>query len=118
MNSKRKGARRELELAKFLTAHGFPARRGQQFKGTEDSPDVECDSLPLHIECKARQKLSLPAWVERARTEAGYNRTAAVFTKRNRGRWLVTLDAEDFLRLMESNAVSEREHPRNRVSAP
>ena len=39
MNSRRKGAVGEREIAKYLREHGFTeARRGQQFKGGADSP--------------------------------------------------------------------------------
>jgi hypothetical protein len=46
MNSRNKGKRGELEAAHMLTHEGFPARRGQQFSGGTDSPDVVCESLP------------------------------------------------------------------------
>jgi Holliday junction resolvase len=64
VNSRAKGAAAELELAKVLTASGFPAERGQQRKGGADSPDVLCPSLTgFHIEAKitASCKLFSPA---------------------------------------------------------
>ena len=42
INSRAKGARYERELARYLDENGFPARRGQQFAGGSDSPDVVC----------------------------------------------------------------------------
>ena len=51
-NSRAKGCNGERQLAKLLTSLGYPARRGQQFRGTKDSPDVVCDSIKAHIECK------------------------------------------------------------------
>jgi Holliday junction resolvase len=57
VNSRQKGARGERQWAKELNAMGFnsdePARRGQQFSGSKDSPDVVCKALAcLHPEVK------------------------------------------------------------------
>mgnify|MGYP007029125919 FL=1 len=52
INSRSKGARYERELSKYLSENGFPARRGQQFAGGSDSPDVVSDEFPFHIEAK------------------------------------------------------------------
>ncbi len=46
VNSRQKGARGERQWRDELRAHGFQARRGQQFSGPPESPDVVCDSLP------------------------------------------------------------------------
>ena len=48
-NSRRKGARGELELAAKFTDAGFPARRGQQPAGGPDSPDVVPSIPSLHV---------------------------------------------------------------------
>jgi|ERR1041384_3043973 hypothetical protein len=51
MNSRQKGARGERRWRDELRAHGFDARRRQQFSGSPDSPDVVCDELDwLHFE--------------------------------------------------------------------
>ncbi len=49
INSRQKGARYEREVARYLSEHGFPSRRGQQFAGSSDgsSPDVVSD-FPFH----------------------------------------------------------------------
>ncbi len=60
INSRRKGAAIELKAAKFLTSLGYPARRGQQFAGGNDSPDVICDELKhLHFEVKGDRSIGL-----------------------------------------------------------
>lgn len=78
INSRAKGKRGELELAKRLTELGHPARRGVQFKGGEESPDVVCPSLEgFHIECKLTatcqmfSPAQLMAWDAQARADAG-----------------------------------------------
>lgn len=60
MNSRRKGKVGEREFAALLREHGFDARRGQQFAGGTDSPDVVSDALAwLHVEVKRVQNLNL-----------------------------------------------------------
>jgi hypothetical protein len=100
MMSKRKGKSGESEVAHLLSDTGFPARRGQQFKGTPDSPDVVCESLPLHIEVKRTEKLSLYPVIEKAQADAG-DQPAVVFHRRNNMPWLTILTANDFLKLMK-----------------
>ena len=52
MNSRNKGKRGELEWRDVIRSHGYEARRGQQFSGSPDSPDVVTD-LPYHFEVGA-----------------------------------------------------------------
>lgn len=71
MNSLRKGKRFERELANFLKALGFKARRGRQFKGGPDSPDVIVEGERFHIEAKAGYERFDPKWIEQAKKDAG-----------------------------------------------
>jgi Holliday junction resolvase len=101
INSKQKGKRGELELAHFLTDSGHEARRGQQFKGTPDSPDIICESLDfLHIECKRTESLSIYKALEQAQKDKGDSQKAVVFHRRNGKEWTVILNASDFLALI------------------
>ena len=51
MNGRQRGHRGERQGRDELRAHGYAARRGQQFAGSPDSPNVVCESLPwLHFE--------------------------------------------------------------------
>jgi hypothetical protein len=43
VNSRQKGARGERQWRDELRADGYEARRGQQFCGSAESPDVVCD---------------------------------------------------------------------------
>jgi hypothetical protein len=107
MNSRAKGQRGERELADFLTAAGFPARRGQQFAGGQDSPDVVCPGLPFHIEAKRTECLNLEAAISQADRDAGGRKPWAVFHRRNRTGWRVTLDAAAFLALARAAQSQE-----------
>ena len=100
-NSRQKGKRGELEVVHLLKSYGFEARRGQQFKGTEDSPDVIHNMEGFFIEVKLRQAFNLHATMEQASDEAASSEAPVVFHRKNGKPWLVTLDAEDFLEMVK-----------------
>jgi hypothetical protein len=101
MNSRRKGKVGELAFAKVLESHGFVARRGQQFRGGHDSPDVICD-LPYHWEVKRTERLRIEEAYAQAVAECPTGKVPIVAHKRNHGEWMVTLSAEDFLVLLKN----------------
>jgi len=107
LNSKQKGKRGEREAAAFLTDEGFPARRGQQFAGGTDSPDVVCESLSgLHFEVKRCEKGNPYDWISQAQRDAGY-KLPVVLHRRNDHEWLAVMPAKDFFRIVrESNFVA------------
>lgn len=103
MNCRAKGARGEREAASLLTDEGFPARRGQQFAGGTDSPDVVCPSLPaLHFEVKRVQAGNPYVWMAQAERDAGY-KIPVVLHRRNDHKWLAILPAEHFLRILRES---------------
>lgn len=96
--SRNKGKVGERELAAALRAEGFEsARRGQQYSGSETSADVV--GLPgIHIECKRVEKLNIYEAVEQAQRDAGDSgELPAVFHRRNRKPWLVTMPLSDWM---------------------
>jgi Holliday junction resolvase len=99
-HSRNKGKRGELELAHWLTDRGFPATRGQQFKGGGDSPDVVCPSLPnIHIECKRVEAGNPYKWMEQATRDAG-EKLPIVFHRKNGQDWIAILPADKLLQLI------------------
>jgi Holliday junction resolvase len=101
INSRSKGKRGELELAKYLRDAGYPnARRGQQFKGGTDSPDVVCPGLSeeFHIECKCVEAGNPYNWLAQAQRDAN-GKVPVVAHKKSRKEWVVILTLEDFLNL-------------------
>jgi len=101
INSRAKGKRGELELSAFLDSLGHPARRGQQFKGSGDSPDVVCPSLPgIHLEAKRVQAGNPYNWLLQAIGDAGA-KIPVVAHKRNRKEWLAILRLEDLIRIID-----------------
>ncbi len=99
--SRDKGKRGELEVVALLKKHGFEARRGQQFRGGSDSPDVIHNIEGIFIEVKLRQALNIYAALEQANEEKPEGDSVLLFHRKNNKRWLVTCDAEEFLVLME-----------------
>lgn len=100
MNSNRKGKRGEREFAAVLREAGFDARRGRQFAGGPDSPDVASKALSwLHVEVKRVQRLNVADACARAEADAG-GKPFAVAHRRNGSPWLVTVRAELFFKLL------------------
>lgn len=110
-SSRRKGKNGELELAALLRSHGVPARRGRQFAGGPDSPDV-IGLDGVHVEVKRCESLRLWPALEQARREAREGDLASVWHRSNGREWVVILSAEDFLamyRALSAQTVTQRE---------
>jgi hypothetical protein len=100
MNSRNKGKVGEREFASLLREHGYDARRGQQFSGGADSPDVVSDALAwLHFEIKRVQNLNLADACAQAEGDAG-GKPWVVAHRRNHAPWLITMRAEFFFELI------------------
>lgn len=96
MNSREKGKKGERELAGILKAHGYKARRGQQYCGTSGEADVV--GIPgVHIECKRVEALNIYTAMTQAVRDARPGEIPAVFHRKNREGWLVTMRLEDYL---------------------
>ena len=82
MNSRAKGKRFELTLARMLRADGYEARRGQQFSGANGDADVV--GLPgIHIEAKHAEQFRIYDWMDQAKRDARDGELPAVFFKKN-----------------------------------
>lgn len=100
-HSREKGKRGEREVAELLRENGFMARRGQQFKGGPDSPDVVHSIPRLHIEVKRTEAFQLYKALEQADDEiTEAHKMPVVFHRRNSQAWVVVMYAEDFLALV------------------
>ena len=99
INSREKGKRGEREACCFLTTLGYTAKRGQQYAGGTDSPDVIHDVPGIHIEVKRVERLNLSCAMEQARRDAG-PKVPVVMHRRNGEPWLVTVPAEAFFKMV------------------
>ena len=99
MNSRSKGKRGELEWRDVIRSHGYEARRGQQFSGSPDSPDV-ITNLPCHFEVKRVERLNIDSAMKHAEGECG-EKPPLVAHRKNGGPWMVTMLAPTFFNLIE-----------------
>jgi Holliday junction resolvase len=100
VNSREKGKRGERQWRDELRANGYMARRGQQFSGSPDSPDVVCEELAwLHFEVKAVERLNIEDAMGQARRD-GAGKVPVVAHKRSFRPWLVTMEAETFFQFL------------------
>ena len=103
INSKAKGKRFELELARKFREHGYDeARRTAQFCGnTGEAADVV--GLPyLHIEAKRVERLNIYDAMAQAKHDAKASKKdvmPAVFHKKNNCKILVTMEFDDFMKI-------------------
>ena len=99
--SRDKGQRGEREVAALMRTHGFEAERGQQRSGSPDSPDVKHNIPGLYVEVKFCEQLSpRAALLQASRDATGGNKIPVVFHRRRRKPWIIIMDANDFLSLM------------------
>ena len=99
--SQRKGRGGELELAQVLQGYGYDVKPGRsQSYGAE--PDL--NGLPgVHIECKRCEQVRLSEWMAQAErdSERFHDGLPAVFHRRNRQGWLVTMRLLDWLEMYQ-----------------
>lgn len=97
--ARQKGAQGEREVAEIMKRFGIEARRGCQFSGGKDSPDVVTDLEDWHFEVKRVEALKL--WDAMAQaTKDAQGRKPVVVHRRNSTRWVAILDFETFLSLV------------------
>ncbi len=113
MNSREKGKRGERQWRDELRANGYGARRGQQFSGSTDSPDVVCPGLAwIHFEVKSVERLNIEEAMGQARRDCRGSsansrspmaKVPVVAHRRRFCGWLVTMEAETFFRLLRGD---------------
>lgn len=100
--SRAKGARGEREAAQaWADALGLDpsaCRRGQQFAGGTESPDVVHPLKEIHLEVKRCEKGNPYHWVEQAVRDAG-PKVPLVLHRRNGCEWLAIVRLADVPRL-------------------
>lgn len=109
MNSRDKGKRGEREWAQVLRDMGFTqARRGMQFSGSPESPDVVGGIPNTHAEVKRVENLNINEAMKQAIRDSGPDQVPYVAHRRNGTPWLVTLLASDLERFSKSFVSIER----------
>ncbi len=97
--SRTKGKKYERHVSNRLKAMGHATRRGVQFQGGPDSPDVV--GIPgVHIECKHMARVNIQAAMRQALADCGEN-VPVIFHRSNRGDDLVSLRLDDLPTLLD-----------------
>lgn len=103
-SSQAKGKAGEQELARLLRQHGYEIERGGCLSFGE-RPDLV--GLPgIHVECKRVERLNLDtAMAQAIRDSARFGDGApAVFHRRSRRPWLITMRLDDWLEIYRTFA--------------
>jgi len=97
--SREKGKRGEREAAAELgSLLGCTARRGVQYQGGHDSPDVVLEGVNVHVEAKRVEALNLYAALEQARQDAG-DKVPMVWHRRNAKPSVVIVETTNLVQL-------------------
>jgi hypothetical protein len=113
-----KGKRGEREAAAELAAVlGVTARRGVQYHGGPDSPDVVLEGVPIHVECKRTERLSLWPAVDQAVADAGQS-VPMVWHRCNRRDSVVIVRTCDLARLVEVLQNAAPQNATAKVAGP
>ena len=94
--SRDKGANGERELARLLKDfYGIEVRRGQVFNGEPDIVGLD----GIHVEVKRVERLNINDAMEQSREAAKKHQDGVpvVIHRRNRTRWMVTMDLTDWV---------------------
>ena len=97
INSRNKGKKGERELANILKDYGYDCRRGQQYNGLDGEDVVGLDYI--HIECKRVQKLNIDEALQQAKRDSKAGQIPTVFHRKNKEKWKVTMDLDDWIKL-------------------
>ena len=107
INSKRKGAAGERELARKLNEYGFNTRRSVQYNGKADDGKADLVNLPgIHIECKRVERLNLADAMAQAIHDAK-GEMPTVFHRKNHCEWLVTVRLSAWIELYKKYKEAE-----------
>ena len=104
--ARNKGANAERELASIIREHGYDVHRGKVFYHESDVV-----GLPgIHVECKRVEHLNIEKAMQQAVEEADKRKDGApaVFHRKDRGEWLVTLRIDDFFTLYRGEANGKK----------
>jgi len=97
--SRNKGKAGEREAAAELRRlFGVEARRGRQYQGGDESPDVIADIPGVHIEVKRAEALRLYPALKQAIEDAGDN-IPVILHRANRQPWVAIVRLDDLPRL-------------------
>lgn len=99
INSKRKGNAGERELSNKLKEYGYDCRRTNQYCGNTGEADDVTGLEYIHIECKRVERLNIDEAIEQSKRDTKDDKLPAVFHRKNRKEWLVTMELDDWIKI-------------------
>ena len=87
-------------FAKYLRQFGYEARRGQQYRGGDDAPDVIHSVPGIHFEVKFREHLDMKTAIKQAQTDAPKGQCPVVAFKRKNKDWVAVMAMDDLVQLI------------------
>ena len=103
INSKRKGAVGEREVAHILQEHGYDARRTAQYCGnTGDAADV-IGLDGFHIEVKRCETTKIWDWIHQAERDHKAEEIPLVVFRKSHEDWHVVLKFTSFLKIIKKS---------------
>lgn len=104
-SSRNKGKRGEREAAKALQkvlGSEIEARRGIQFAGGPDSPDIVTNIEGIHFEVKRTESLSLYKAIDQAQNDCKPDQVPVVLHRRNHQPWLIVFELDRLPEFVEA----------------
>ena len=103
-SQQKKGRGGELELVRLLTEKGYNSVQAGRALSYGSQPDI-IGLEGVHVEVKRCEALRLSEWMKQAirDSEKFQDGEPAVFHRRNREGWLVTMPLESWLRIYDQN---------------
>jgi hypothetical protein len=103
--SRQKGKRGEREAAAELAVvFACDARRGVQFQGGPDSPDVVLEGVNVHVECKRTETLNVYKAIGQAKNDAPPSHVPVVWHRRNGRESVVIVETSRLVELVKEIA--------------
>lgn len=98
--SREKGKRGEREASNLFKEYGHDTKRGVQYHGGPDSPDVV--GLPdVHIEVKRVESLQLYKALDQSKEDSDEQDFPIVMHRKNNQDWVIIQPVEDWMLLYE-----------------
>ena len=100
INSKRKGKVGELEFCKKMKEYGYNVRRSAQYCGNAEEGQADVIGLDyIHCEIKRVERLDLYGAMYQSKRDAKGTKIPAVFHRKNKYKWLVSMELDDWIKL-------------------
>ena len=99
--SKQKGKRGEREWAQVLTENGINSKRGVQYQGGPESPDVVSEDCIAHWEVKKAEALRIHDALDQAIDDCPSDKIPIVSYKKSRKDWICIMRGKDAIDLIK-----------------